>query len=75
MYIFNYEYTCDGSSIIWIEYKTKSINEHDEGFTKFFFAFFGFFFLISDDNWLYNVEKVSKGELKWWRNTQTNLLT
>lgn len=58
MYIFFY--TSDGSSIIGIEYKTKSINEHDKGLQ----TFFSFFFLL-DDNWLYNVEKVSKGELKW----------
>lgn len=61
MYI--YFYTSDGSSIIGIEYKTKSINEHDKGLQTFFF--FGFFFFISDDNLLDDVKKVCKGELKW----------
>lgn len=59
MYI--YFYTSDGSSIIGIEYKTKSINKHDKGLQ----TFFSLFFFLLDDNWLYNVEKVSKGELKW----------
>lgn len=60
MYI--YFYTCDGSSIIGIEYKTKSINEHDKVYKLFFSLVF--FFFISDDNLLDDVKKVCKGELK-----------